>query len=123
MERSQVSTADTPLRLRSRSWRCSRPSVFSLLVMPMGRDCVLQLSGSLDETSATELLECVAHALDHGPRQLVVELSGMEHLDASGIDALTAARQASEARGIPFVLDSPPPAMRQRLAERGFSIR
>ncbi len=118
-----MSPAGAPLRARSRSWPCTRPSVFSMLVMPLGQDHAVHLSGTFAAESVADFRACIAYVLDLDPRQLIVELSAVQDIDDAAAAALVAARDTSASRDTRFIVDSPPASIRQRLDEGAFFVR
>ncbi len=118
-----MSTGEQTPKPRTKSWPCARPSVFSMLVMRMGQDCVLHLTGTFDADSVADFQACVADAVETGPRQLVVELDAVEDIDSDGMAALSAARDSTAERGIRLVLDSPPEVATRQFAEGEYFVR
>jgi anti-sigma B factor antagonist len=106
-------------RTRSVTWPCPNPSEFSLLVVTQNLDIVIQLCGELDLDALASLEECLEHATAEGPRRLVVDLSGLDFLDAAGIGALLRARSTAASSGVDFVLDSPTPPVHRVLDVTG----
>jgi anti-sigma B factor antagonist len=89
--------------------------VFSVLVVHEHHDVVLQLSGELDLGARAALDACIAESLADGPRRLVLEVSGLEFADATGIGAVMQARDAADAAGVELIVDSPTPFVRHVL--------
>jgi anti-sigma B factor antagonist len=53
-----------------------------------GRQSVLRLLGELDLSNNDLLRDAISSALEHGPRTLVVDLSGLGFMDCSGLRVL-----------------------------------
>jgi anti-sigma B factor antagonist len=70
---------------------------FQLSVMPLGRGCVVAVAGELDLAGAPEL-ECeLIRAVAIDGERAVLDLTGCEFLDSSGLEAiLHAARRVSD---------------------------
>ncbi|HEU4567704.1 MAG TPA: STAS domain-containing protein [Marmoricola sp.] len=68
---------------------------------------VVRLAGELDMLSAPELGDELTALLEAGETHLVVDLTGLEFLDSSGLSALLGAHQSAQERGASLVLRSP----------------
>jgi anti-anti-sigma factor len=60
---------------------------------------VVAVRGELDLTTAPELLRALSVAIDSGRRVLVVDLSGVDFCDSSGLSALVRTRNRLDAVG------------------------
>ena len=65
---------------------------------------LLSVSGELDLSSAPELSRRFAAALHGGARGVVIDLTGLEHLDSSGLAALIGAQQRTVTHHASLVL-------------------
>ncbi len=125
---SESTPATTPhRRTRSATWRCPNPSEFSLLVVTQHLDIVVQLCGELDLVAIPSLEECLAVAVAEAPRRLVLDLSALVFIDASGVAALVRAARRADDVAVGMVLDSPIESVRRVLdlteVDREFVIR
>lgn len=115
------------LAYRTHSWRCPRPSHFSIVVMYARDNIHLQLTGELDGEGSDALTDCIEAALMKQPRQLVLDLSALGSIDALGLRCLRDALQWTDAAGVCLVLDSPQPAVLEVIVAVGgreeFTIR
>src|SRR3954453_19190127 len=68
----------------------------------------LELHGELDIRIAPKLDEAVAQALDHGCREVGIELGPTTLLDSSGLGALVRAAREVDARRAKMAVVSPP---------------
>ena len=68
---------------------------------------VVQLAGELDMLSAPDVSDQLSALLEAGETRLVMDLTGLQFLDSSGLSALLGAHQAAQARGASLVLRSP----------------
>jgi anti-anti-sigma factor len=92
---------------RTRTWPCPSPARFSILYMYDLHDIVLQLSGDLDGVDTPGFGLCADAAIAEEPRRLIVEMSALNTMDDSGLDAIVAARDRAAVAGVDFILDSP----------------
>lgn len=60
---------------------------------------ILVLRGELDLTSAPQFEQEVRAAADRNPRRMVIDLSGLEFMDSTGLRALLVARQWAQENG------------------------
>lgn len=67
---------------------------------PEGDIPVVGVTGEVDVHSAPQLRDGLSAELDSGASTIVVDLSGVDFLDSTGLGALVAARTAAEGRGI-----------------------
>jgi anti-anti-sigma factor len=61
---------------------------------------LLRLTGRLEHGTAA-LLDGILQALWHDPLPVVVDLSGVDHIDSRGLDVLLAAESAGRGRSSP----------------------
>jgi anti-anti-sigma factor len=97
--------------------------VFSILVVREFHDIVLHLSGTLDTAERGTLGDCIEHSLAERPRRLVLELSGIEHLDTDGAEAVRDAVTQCSGEDVELVLQGPAPAIRDALEGCAARIR
>ncbi|MEV4603331.1 STAS domain-containing protein [Amycolatopsis sp. NPDC049253] len=69
---------------------------------------VLELSGELDAATAPDALEAIRLLAPSAGQQLLVDLSGLEFCDSSGVSALIAARNVAVAAGAAIALAAVP---------------
>ncbi|PWI45065.1 STAS domain-containing protein [Streptomyces sp. ICBB 8177] len=88
---------------------------------------VLHLAGELDYDHATALRDQTANLSLAPGQSLILDLSGVEFCDSSGIAALLGARQLAQSLGADIVLASVPPNTLRLLTlvglDRVFTIR
>ncbi|MFF5701389.1 STAS domain-containing protein [Streptomyces sp. NPDC012794] len=80
----------------------------TILTRDAGTGPVLEITGDLDYATATELRTLVTALTLRPGQRLVLDLSGMEFCDSSGITALLAARNHAQAAGAGIALASVP---------------
>ncbi len=79
-------------------------------------DTGIALSGEIDAHTAPAVATAIA-AAEHDP--LIVDLSGVDFVDSSGLRVLLEAHQARQAAGSSLVLSAPSPAVRRVLDVAG----
>lgn len=77
-------------------------------------DIVLSVVGAVDLATAPELDQAIKQALDGPGRRLVLDLRGVDFMDASGVAILLRHDQRARAAARPFVVVRGPPQV-QRL--------
>lgn len=86
---------------------------------PQGECVVMSVQGEIDLYTVPRLQRALADALAAGRVRLVVDMSGVDFCDSTGVNVLLAAhRQAREAGG-DLELASPRPAVRKILQVTG----
>lgn len=80
---------------------------------------VVGVSGELDVTTRSELRRHVEAALDGGRTKLVIDLSGLTHMDSSGLAELISCHQRAQSLNGGLVLVVPPGAIQRTLEIRG----
>lgn len=75
----------------------SQPSLFRVEVNTVEGYHVARLSGEIDLSNASDLERLLCDVIDQGP--VVVELSGLEFLDSTGLSALIVARRRADRLG------------------------
>ena len=66
---------------------------FSAKIVGLDDDPVIFLTGELDMATAPELARVLGPLIDHGPEEVVLDLSGLSFIDSSGIAALVDSQQ------------------------------
>lgn len=69
-----------------------------------GRAIRLQLVGEVDMATVPIFEEAFLSALDEAQDRIVIDLSGVEFMDSSGLNALVRARNALDDRGVELVI-------------------
>ena len=77
-----------------------------------GRGTVV-VSGEIDVLTAPPLRLALLHALEHVPGSLVVDLAGVEFIDAAGVGALVDVANKAQAGGRQMVVTRPSPFVRR----------
>ena len=80
---------------------------------------VIRLTGELDVRTAVTLRAVLAQQVLAGPGNLVLDLSGLEFVDSSGLAALLAAHQGTRQAGMALVLAGPIPSLRRIMSLTG----
>jgi anti-anti-sigma factor len=73
----------------------------------------LRVSGKLKQATAP-LLEGVLQALRNEVTPVVIDLSGVEHIDAHGLDLLLTAETEADGHGAPVEVVGVPESLRER---------
>ncbi|MEE4546141.1 STAS domain-containing protein [Streptomyces sp. V4-01] len=90
-------------------------SPLKIIVKDAATGPLLELVGELDYSTAPELRELLPTLPLQPGRRLVLDLSGMEFCDSSGITALIAARHHAQAAGADIALAGVPAHTRRIL--------
>ena len=69
----------------------------------------VRLSGRLDVRAAADVRLRLADAVDAGEGELVLDLTGVEAVDATGLGVLVSAHRRAQRAGRTLVLEDPPP--------------
>lgn len=77
---------------------------FDVAVVKDGERTTVTLSGEMDLATAPQLEGAITQACHEGARQLVVDLSGLEFIDASGLHAIVVAREQCTRNDCDFCL-------------------
>ncbi|WFE66276.1 SigB/SigF/SigG family RNA polymerase sigma factor [Micromonospora sp. WMMD714] len=80
---------------------------------------VVEVGGEIDRDGAAQLRRTMLEAVAGQPRELVVDLDGAGGVDAGGIAALVAGRDAAIRTGVPVRLTRVQPAVGRSLAAAG----
>ncbi len=83
--------------------------------MAWGADDALSLCGRLDVRSAPDVRIALRNAVDSGGSEVVVELSGLEALDSTGLGVLLEAHRRAVHQGRRLRLHGVPPHMERLL--------
>src|SRR3954453_15162585 len=81
------------------------------MVVSVAAGHVLALSGNLDARSATEVREALGRAIDSGEGELVVDASGVDFVDATGLGVLLGAHRRATKAGRTMVLRDASPRL------------
>ena len=81
------------------------------MVVSIAEGCELALSGRMDATSATEMREALHSAIDTGDGDLVVDVSGVDLVDAIGLGVLLGAHRRAGQAGRRVVLRDASPRL------------
>ncbi|BCL17120.1 SigB/SigF/SigG family RNA polymerase sigma factor [Micromonospora sagamiensis] len=92
-----------------------------IAVRHAGDRVVVEVGGEVDRDGADQLRRAVLGALTGQPREVVVELDRAGGVDAGGVAALMAGRDAAERSGVPLRLTGAQPAVRRSLTAAGFA--
>jgi anti-sigma B factor antagonist len=87
---------------------------FGIRALNDGDRCTLLLTGEMDLATVPQLEAAVARQCERGATQLVLDLTQLEFIDASGLHALVFAREQCQQRQCEFCL-IPGRAQLQRL--------
>ena len=83
---------------------------------------VLVLEGRLGQATAAELRAAADAVLATDPRDLVIDLTGVDYLSSAAIKEFERISTAQSKRGRQFTLRSPSPAARLSLELAGFTM-
>ena len=81
------------------------------MVVSVAAGSVLALSGRLDMRSATEVREALHSAIDAGAGDLIVDASGVDLIDATGLGVLLGAHRRATKAGRRVVLRDASPRL------------
>jgi anti-sigma B factor antagonist len=77
----------------------SSSNLFSATLESLNGNAAVVLLGELDLDTAPELAAALNPLLDDGPRDVIVECSGLGFIDSSGLAVLVAAQKRLQSRG------------------------
>jgi anti-sigma B factor antagonist len=80
------------------------PEIFRCELVRNDGRAVVRLGGELDMSTVPILEERLREALDGGSRRLVVDLSGLEFIDSTGLTLLVRCARAAEQDGFNLAL-------------------
>jgi anti-sigma B factor antagonist len=83
---------------------------------------VLALAGEIDMDTAASAFEAVTLAIQAGDRHIVLDLSGVEFMDSSGLRELVAARHAALENAIRLEIRAPSNPVRDVLVLTGLDV-
>lgn len=69
-----------------------------------GRGVRLRLLGEIDMSTVPVLEEAFTSAVDQASDRLIIDLSGVQFMDSSGLNALIRARNSMDDRGLDLVI-------------------
>lgn len=78
-----------------------------------GSQAVVSLSGDLDMASASKLFDCLQRLVNSHVPTIVVDLSGLEFCDSSGLGVLLRVHQRAKEHRTRLVLRAPTPTVRR----------
>jgi len=81
------------------------------MVVSIAEGCELALSGRMDASSATEMREALHSAIESGAGDLVVDVSGVDMVDAIGLGVLLGAHRRAAQTGRRVVLRDASPRL------------
>lgn len=79
----------------------------------VGEHVVVAATGEIDNVSAPALREALVAALDEGAPQVVVDLTGVEFLDSSGLGALVGVNKHAQRTSARVAVVCPQPHLRR----------
>ncbi|MGW7052295.1 STAS domain-containing protein [Streptomyces sp. NPDC054887] len=82
---------------------------------------VMTVGGDLDFDTSTLLNHHLANQIAHGRRHLVLDLSGLDFIDSSGLNVLVKANRETRLANDHLYLVAPAPAVRRLLEITGMS--
>jgi len=100
----------------------SPPSFGLAPLAPQGRQLGIALSGELDLAAVPALRAELDHVVEAGPARLVVDLSGLSFVDASGVATLLAAREQLGRQGGQLTTVCPDPHVRRTFELTGTEV-
>jgi anti-sigma B factor antagonist len=83
---------------------------------------VLRLRGELDVSSRDQLRRAISAALEHYPKVLVLDASGLDFIDCGGLSVLIWAHQRMAERGHQLIITGATPMVRRLLHVTGLDI-
>ncbi|HTI35649.1 MAG TPA: STAS domain-containing protein [Miltoncostaea sp.] len=95
------------------------PGSLSLVIVRQSGEVVCHARGSMDRTHAAMLERRLGDLAREAADRVVIDLSDVEYIGASGITALLFARAIGEERGRPVVIRNHPEHAAAMLAESG----
>ncbi|MGC4896789.1 SigB/SigF/SigG family RNA polymerase sigma factor [Micromonospora sp. DT31] len=115
----QAMLADAPPPWQSGGGTEAEPARARISVKQNGDRVVVEVGGEMDRAGADQLRRAVLQAVTGQPSEVVVDLVGAGGVDAGGIAALMAGRDAAARTGVPLRLTRVQPAVRRSLAAAG----
>lgn len=73
--------------------------------------CRIRVKGEIDLYSSPDLRAAITAAVPHSRNGVVVDLSGVEYMDSSGVATLVEGLRAAMEKNISYVLLSPSPSV------------
>ncbi|MBM0227102.1 MULTISPECIES: SigB/SigF/SigG family RNA polymerase sigma factor [Micromonospora] len=115
----QAMLADAPPPWQNGAAESAEPAKTRISVRQNGDRVVVEVGGDVDRDGADQLRRAMLEAVTGQPREVVVDLVGAGGVDAGGIAALMAGRDAAARTGVPLRLARVQPAVRRSLAAAG----
>ncbi len=100
----------------------TRAERLAVRVSRSGARCLVAVEGELDLATAPKLRAVLVEALDEGFQELTLELSGIGHMDSTGLAVLIGLRERLKDHG-KLVVAGAPPAVLRVLDMTGLSAR
>jgi anti-anti-sigma factor len=91
------------------------PAMARVAIAIDGPETVVSVSGRLFSSTVADLRDVLTSAADGGEGDLVVDLAGVELIDASGLGVLVGAHRLATRRGRSLVLREVPPRIERVL--------
>ena len=91
----------------------TQPGQLHMDVSRTDRRVVVTLRGDVDVYSSAQLREALTDLIDDGPGAIVLDLSGLDFLDSTGLGVLVGAQKRLVQRGGELILRAPRPGARK----------
>lgn len=85
------------------------PEGLRISVAPAASYVLVTLAGESDFANGRQLRDALVSQLSRGARRLIVDVSGLDFMDSTGVNVLLAVRSSLRARGGSLVLVAPQP--------------
>jgi anti-sigma B factor antagonist len=95
------------------------PEGLRISVTPAASYVVVTLAGESDFANGRELRDALVSQLSRGARRLIVDVSGLDFMDSTGVNVLVAVQSSLRARGGTLVLVAPQPLVARVLGVTG----
>ena len=86
---------------------------------PAASYVVVTLAGEADFENGRQLRDALVSQLSRGARRLIVDVSGLDFMDSTGVNVLVAVRSSLRARGGSLALVAPRPLVARVLGALG----
>jgi anti-anti-sigma factor len=97
-------------------------NLFLIVTEHHGQRSLLRLEGELDVCGADHLRQAIRQALDHAPKTLVADLSGLGFTDCAGLSVLAWAHEIQARQGRELIITGCQPIVRRLLSITGFNL-
>jgi anti-sigma B factor antagonist len=87
--------------------RSNAPPVFCVTASHIAEQAVVVLSGELDLATAPQLRARLAAMIENGEKQIVLDLTGLEFIDSTGLSVLVMVFKRTQAAGGSMVIRNP----------------